>query len=74
MATVRFTHMRYILNLTNLFESLYGSPNVYFDMFNVFSERQKLLERHKMPFLKITFPEFKHHFEHHVPTLPEKKL
>ena len=32
-------------------------------------ERQKLLERHRMPFLKIDFPEFKHHFEHHVSSL-----
>ena len=55
--------------LTNLFESLYGSPNVYHTMFSVFSERQKLLERHRMPFLKIDFPEFKHHFEHHVSSL-----
>jgi len=38
-------------------------------MFNVFQERQKLLERHRMPFLTLDFPEFKHHFEHHVSSL-----
>jgi hypothetical protein len=62
----KYTEQEY---LTNLFESLYGSPNVYFDMFNVFSERQKLLERQRLPFLKVEFSEFKHHFEHHVSSL-----
>ena len=52
--------------LTNLFESLYGSPNVYHVMFSVFTHRQKLLERQRLPFLKVDFPEFKHHFEHQV--------
>ena len=55
--------------LTNLFESLYGSPNVYHTMFGVFSERQKLLERHQMPFLTLEFSEFKHHFEHHISSI-----
>ena len=38
-------------------------------MFNVFSERQKLLERQRLPFLKVEFSAFKHHFEHHVSSL-----
>ena len=50
--------------LTNLYESLYGSTNVYHTMFNVFRERQKLLERQRLPFLKLDFSAFKHHFEH----------
>ena len=62
----KYTRQEY---LTNLFESLYGSPNVYHTMFGVFSERQKLLERQRLPFLKVDFPEFKRHFEHHVSSL-----
>ena len=40
-----------------------------FLMFQVFAERQKLLERQRLPFLKLEFSAFKHHFEHHVLSL-----
>ena len=48
-------------------ESLYGSPNVYHTMFGVF-QSVKAPERHRMH-TTIDFPEFKHHFEHHVSSL-----
>ena len=65
----KYTDQEY---LTNLFESLCGSTsaaNVYHTMFQLFAERQKLLERQRLPFLKLEFSAFKHHFEHHVLSL-----